>query len=102
LNCSVCHGKGWHHNGGCFRLRFVNGTDDVGIGLALATDLSAKGWKLVIVDMNVEQGNAAVAKFGRENATFIKADVSKWEDNVNFFKLAKETYGRIDFGKFPD
>ena len=56
----------------------------------------------MIVDMNVEQGNAAVAKFGRENATFIKADVSKWEDNVNFFKLAKETYGRIDFGKFPD
>ena len=77
---------------------FPNSPEYIGIGLALATDLAEKGWKLVIVDMNAEQGNTAVAKLGDGIAIFVKADVSKWEDNVKFFKLAKETFGRIDFG----
>ena len=50
--------------------------------------------------MNVSEGEAAVAKFGKENAIFIKADVSKWEENVRFFKETKEAFGRIDFGSF--
>jgi NAD(P)-dependent dehydrogenase (short-subunit alcohol dehydrogenase family) len=71
-----------------------------GIGLALVNDLAAKGWKLAIVDMNTTQGEAIVAKLGESNAIFIKADVSKWEENVKFFKIVKEKFGRIDFG-FP-
>jgi NAD(P)-dependent dehydrogenase (short-subunit alcohol dehydrogenase family) len=70
-----------------------------GIGLALANDLAQKGWKLAIVDMDSEGGEAAVAKFGKGNAIFIKADVSKWDENVRFFKETKEAFGRIDFGK---
>jgi 15-hydroxyprostaglandin dehydrogenase (NAD) len=66
--------------------------------LALATDLAQKGWKLAIVDLNTTQGEAAVAKLGEENTLFIKADVSKWEENVKFFKLTKERFGRVDFG----
>jgi NAD(P)-dependent dehydrogenase (short-subunit alcohol dehydrogenase family) len=66
--------------------------------LALATDLAQKGWKLAIVDMNTTQGEAVVAKLGEGNAIFIKADVSKWEENVRFFKETKEKFGRIDFG----
>lgn len=75
-------------------------SDFVGIGLALANDLSKKGWKLAIVDMNSQEGEAAVAKFGKGNAIFIKADVSKWEENVRFFKETKEAFGRIDFGSY--
>ena len=48
--------------------------------------------------MNSEDGEAAVDKFGKGNAIFIKADVSKWEANVRFFKETKEAFGRIDFG----
>jgi hypothetical protein len=50
--------------------------------------------------MNVSEGEAAVAKFGKENAIFIKADVSKWDENVRFFKETKEAFGRIDFGSY--
>ena len=63
--------------------------------MALATDLAQKGWKLAIVDMNTTQGEAVVAKLGEGNAIFIKADVSKWEENVRFFKETKEKFGRI-------
>lgn len=73
-------------------------TNGEGIGLALVNDLAAKGWKLAIVDMNTTQGEAIVAKLGEDNAIFIKADVSKWEENVKFFKIVKEKFGRIDFG----
>jgi NAD(P)-dependent dehydrogenase (short-subunit alcohol dehydrogenase family) len=69
-----------------------------GIGFALAHDLARKGWKLAIVDMNTTQGEAVVATLGEGNAIFIKADVSKWEENVKFFKATKEKFGRIDFG----
>jgi len=48
--------------------------------------------------MNTTQGEAVVAKLGEGNAIFIKADVSKWEENVRFFKETKEKFGRIDFG----
>jgi NAD(P)-dependent dehydrogenase (short-subunit alcohol dehydrogenase family) len=66
--------------------------------LALANDLSHKGWKLAIVDLNITQGEEIVAKLGTENTMFIEADVSKWEDNVKFFEATKERFGRIDFG----
>jgi len=71
----------------------------LGIGMALAVDLAQKGWKLAIVDMNTTQGENLVAKLGEGNAMFIKADVSKWDENVNFFKLTKKRFGRIDFGE---
>jgi NAD(P)-dependent dehydrogenase (short-subunit alcohol dehydrogenase family) len=48
--------------------------------------------------MNTTQGEQAVATLGEDNCTFIKADVSKWEENVRFFKQVKEKFGRIDFG----
>jgi NAD(P)-dependent dehydrogenase (short-subunit alcohol dehydrogenase family) len=48
--------------------------------------------------MNTTQGEAVVAKLGEGNAIFIKADVSKWDENVNFFKATREKFGRIDFG----
>jgi len=48
--------------------------------------------------MNTTQGEAVVSSLGEENAIFLKADVSKWEENVKFFKATKEKFGRIDFG----
>ena len=70
----------------------------LGIGAALATDLAQKGWKLAIVDMNTTQGEQLVAKLGEDNCIFIKADVSKWEETVKYFKATKEKFGRVDFG----
>jgi NAD(P)-dependent dehydrogenase (short-subunit alcohol dehydrogenase family) len=61
-------------------------------------DLHSKGWKVAIVDMNASEGEEAVSKLGKDSAIFIKADVSKWEENVNFFKVVKQKFGRIDFG----
>lgn len=52
--------------------------------------------------MNTTHGEAVVAELGEGNAIFIKADVSKWEENVRFFKTAKEKFGRIDFGNIPN
>jgi NAD(P)-dependent dehydrogenase (short-subunit alcohol dehydrogenase family) len=66
--------------------------------LALANDLVQKGWKIAVVDMNATQGEAVVAKFNKRDAIFIKADVSKWEDNVKVFETTKKQFGRIDFG----
>jgi len=57
------------------------------IGLALATDLAQKGWKLAIVDMNTTQGEAVMAKLGEGNAIFIKADVSKWPPSHRLFRF---------------
>ena len=48
--------------------------------------------------MNTTQGELLVAQLGEDNSIFIKADVSKWEENVRFFKQVKEKFGRIDFG----
>jgi len=93
--------EGWYYHWGCLWYVLRAKVSDVkGIGLALANDLAQKGWKLAIVDMNSEDGEAAVAKFGEGNAIFIKADVSKWEENVRFFKETKEAFGRIDFGEY--
>ena len=69
--------------------------------MALANDLAQKGWKLAIVDLNTTQGEAVVAQLGEDNALFIKADVSKWEECVRYFNLTKERFGRIDFGMHP-
>jgi len=93
--------ESWNHYRRCVRFSKALSLLISGIGLALAQDLHEKGWKLTIVDMNSTQGEAIVAHFGEENALFIKADVSKWEENVKFFKATKEKFGHIDFGTTP-
>ncbi|KAK6342328.1 hypothetical protein TWF718_007731 [Orbilia javanica] len=65
-----------------------------GIGLATATDLTAKGWNVVIADINPQTGVAAATKIG---ATFHQTDVSSWDSQLDLFKTTFQKYGRLDF-----
>ncbi|KAK6331299.1 hypothetical protein TWF730_004385 [Orbilia blumenaviensis] len=65
-----------------------------GIGLAIATDLAAKGWNVVIADINPQAGPEAAKKIG---ATFHQTDVSSWDSQLSLFKTTYQKYGRIDF-----
>ena len=64
-----------------------------GIGLATAKRLASEGAKIVAVDMNPESGEAAAKATG---GIFVKADVTNAADVENMYKVAFDTYGRID------
>mgnify|MGYP006182510341 CR=1 FL=1 len=64
-----------------------------GIGLATAKRLASEGAKVVAVDMNAEYGEAAAKATG---GIFVKADVTSATDVENMYKVAFDTYGRID------
>jgi NAD(P)-dependent dehydrogenase (short-subunit alcohol dehydrogenase family) len=64
-----------------------------GIGLATAKRLASEGAKIVAVDMNPESGEAAAKATG---GIFVKADVTSAADVENMYKVAFDTYGRID------
>jgi 15-hydroxyprostaglandin dehydrogenase (NAD) len=68
-----------------------------GIGLAIATHLITKGYKVVIADLNPTTG-AEVAKSLGQDATFIQTDVSSYSSQARLFKQAYEWGGdRLDF-----
>ncbi|MBM3656483.1 MAG: 3-oxoacyl-ACP reductase [Actinobacteria bacterium] len=64
-----------------------------GIGLATAKRLADEGAKVVAVDTNEETGK----KIANEvDGIFVKADVTNREEVENMYKVAFDTYGRID------
>jgi NAD(P)-dependent dehydrogenase (short-subunit alcohol dehydrogenase family) len=64
-----------------------------GIGLATAKRLADEGAKVVAVDTNEETGNKIASEV---KGIFVKADVTKSEEVENMYKVAFDTYGRID------
>jgi NAD(P)-dependent dehydrogenase (short-subunit alcohol dehydrogenase family) len=64
-----------------------------GIGLATAKRLAAEGAKVVAVDMNETAGKAVADEI---KGIFVKADVTNRNDVENMYKVAFDTYGRID------
>ncbi|MBC7462793.1 MAG: 3-oxoacyl-ACP reductase [Actinobacteria bacterium] len=64
-----------------------------GIGYATAIRLASEGAKVVVVDMNSESGEKVAAEVG---GIFVKADVTNTVDVENMYKVAFDTYGRID------
>jgi NAD(P)-dependent dehydrogenase (short-subunit alcohol dehydrogenase family) len=64
-----------------------------GIGLATARRFASEGAKVVIVDMNSESGESAAKEVG---GIFVKANVTETADVENMYKVAFDTYGRID------
>lgn len=64
-----------------------------GIGYATAKRFAAEGAKVVVVDMNAEAGEKVAKEIG---GIFIKADVTSTADVENMYKVAFDTYGRID------
>jgi 15-hydroxyprostaglandin dehydrogenase (NAD) len=68
-----------------------------GIGLATTKHLLAKGWKVVIADINEEAGKALEKALG-PSSSFVRADVTVYSDQIAMFKYAF-TWGenRLDF-----
>ena len=64
-----------------------------GIGYATAKRFADEGAKVVIVDLNEEMGKKVATEFG---GIFIKADVTNEEDVARMYKVAFDTYNRID------
>lgn len=64
-----------------------------GIGLATARRFASEGAKVVAIDMNSETGEAIAKEVG---GIFIKADVTNTAEVENMYKVAFDTYGRID------
>jgi Enoyl-(Acyl carrier protein) reductase len=70
-----------------------------GIGAACAKMLKEKSadWKLVLGDLNVKGGEAVAASLGKD-VIFEKCDASNYDDIAKLFAIAKEKFGRVDFG----
>jgi NAD(P)-dependent dehydrogenase (short-subunit alcohol dehydrogenase family) len=68
-----------------------------GIGLAVATHLYSKGFKVVIADLNPKTGEATAQGLGPD-AKFIQCDVGNYQSQARLFKQAYEWGGnRLDF-----
>ena len=64
-----------------------------GIGFATAKRFASEGAKVVAVDTNPETGEKIAAETG---GIFVKADVTNTAEVENMYKVAFDTYGRID------
>lgn len=68
-----------------------------GMGLAVGKRLAEEGWHLVLVDINEHVGVNAVFEINSKTASFVKADVTKFDDQLAVFEQTFEKHGRIDF-----
>lgn len=64
-----------------------------GIGLATAKRFADEGAKVVAVDMNEDSGSKVAKDIG---GIFVKANVTNAADVENMYRVAFDTYGRID------
>ena len=64
-----------------------------GIGYATSKRLASEGAHVVAVDTNEETGQAIAKEVG---GIFVKADVTNSAQVENMYKVAFDTYGRID------
>lgn len=64
-----------------------------GIGAATARRFAAEGAKIVIADMEEVASKAVADEVG---GIFVKANVTNADDVANMYKVAKDTFGRID------
>jgi NAD(P)-dependent dehydrogenase (short-subunit alcohol dehydrogenase family) len=64
-----------------------------GIGKATALRLASEGAKVVVVDTNPESGSAIASEV---EGIFVEANVTSQSDVANVYKVAFDTYGRID------
>ncbi|MDB9998908.1 3-hydroxyacyl-CoA dehydrogenase [Porticoccaceae bacterium] len=67
-----------------------------GLGRAASQALVDGGARVVIIDMNVEAGEKAVAELGADSAHFIQLDVSSGPDAEAAFDKIKADLGRVD------
>jgi 3-hydroxyacyl-CoA dehydrogenase/3-hydroxy-2-methylbutyryl-CoA dehydrogenase len=67
-----------------------------GLGLATVELLSGEGANVMILDRNVEQGNALVTKLGSDKAAFVECDVTSEESVKKAVAGTVEKFGRLD------
>lgn len=65
-----------------------------GIGLSLSKHLLAKGWDVVVADLQTPPQDAGL---DAQHALFIKTDVSSFEDQAQTFQQAFQWRGHLDF-----
>ncbi len=76
------------------RVAVITGAGE-GIGRGIASAFVREGAKVVIAEINVELGNAAVSELG-ENAIFVETDVSVKEENERMIAAAVDQWGTVD------
>ena len=64
-----------------------------GIGYATALRLASEGAKVVVADTNEQSGNKVATEVG---GLFVKCDVTNEAQVANLYKVAFDTYNRID------
>ncbi len=67
-----------------------------GIGTAIAQEMAAASYFVVMVDVDDENGNAVAAGIGEDSARFIHCDISKKEDVESLFSTVMNDYGKVD------
>lgn len=66
-----------------------------GMGAAHARRFVAEGAKVVLTDLNVEEGTALANELG-ENALFVEQNVTSADDWANVVALAEKTFGPVN------
>jgi len=66
-----------------------------GIGLAIAAAYARRGANVVIADLDLKAGQAAVSTIGT-SATFVQTDVASQEDCRHLIDTAEKKYGGVD------
>lgn len=69
------------------------------MGNGVAVDLASKGWQVVILDWNHQQGVQAAKQI---DGDFFAVDVRDWRQQFEAFQKVHEKYGRLDFGKLGE
>ena len=67
-----------------------------GIGKAAGRLFAEEGADVLLVDLDAEALEAAVAEIGSNRVSFCVADVSRPQDNDNIISVAEERYGGVD------
>lgn len=65
-----------------------------GLGLATARELVGQGGKAVLLDINAEAGQQALAELGA-NAHFVRADITREEDGSAAVAQVLEAFGAL-------
>lgn len=73
-----------------------------GLGRSYTRALVSCGCKVLIADVDTENGKQLQEELGDDKAKFVKCDVSEWQDQVTAFKdaLKLSPEGRIDIGNY--
>ncbi len=66
-----------------------------GIGKSIAIRMINEGYKTILIDVDVKNGESLAKKLG-VSATFISCDISNEEQVTSLFKAVKDEFGKVD------